>query len=135
MSVEKENDGSKQQQKFTVLLPFSFVLVMHPNVEDDIDADLDIMRLSVRLLESLPFDVFRNIKWLNLPGVIDEMDTMLNIQLDLRTEAHHLVTFNENFKDNDSVVFPKVREGRCRRAICTHQKRPASAYPHIHRCS
>lgn len=86
------------------------VKVMHPHVDDDIDADLDIMRLSVRFLEKLPFDVFRNIKWLNLDGFIDEMDKMLNIQLDLRTEADHLVRFNENFKNNENVIFPKVRE-------------------------
>jgi aarF domain-containing kinase len=85
---------------------------MHPNVEQDIDADLDLMRLSIRLLDMLPFDVFRNLKWLNLPGFVDEMDTMLNTQLDLRTEAKNLVQFNENFKDNDIIVFPKVRRIR-----------------------
>jgi aarF domain-containing kinase len=85
---------------------------MHPNVEQDIDADLDLMRLGLGLLEMLPFDVFRNLKWLNLPGFIDEMDTMLNTQLDLRTEAKNLVRFNENFKDNDHIVFPKVRRLR-----------------------
>ena len=96
-------DGNEQE---TVVA----VKVMHPNVDDDIDADLDIMRLSVRLLQKLPFDVFQNIKWLNLEGVIDEMDRMLKIQLDLRTEAKHLVRFNENFKGNETVMFPKVRK-------------------------
>jgi aarF domain-containing kinase len=85
---------------------------MHPNVEQDIDTDLDLMRFSVRLLEMMPFDVFRNLKWLNLHGFIDEMDTMLNTQLDLRTEAKNLVQFNENFKDNDLIVFPKVSRKR-----------------------
>jgi predicted unusual protein kinase regulating ubiquinone biosynthesis (AarF/ABC1/UbiB family) len=60
------------------------VKVMHPNVDDDIDADyLDIMHLSVQSLKRLPFDMFQNIKWLNLEGFIDKMDQMLKIQLDL----------------------------------------------------
>jgi predicted unusual protein kinase regulating ubiquinone biosynthesis (AarF/ABC1/UbiB family) len=66
------------------------VKVMHPNVDRGIDADLDIMRLSTHILERVPFDVFRNMKWLNLPGFVEEMSTMLSIQLDLRQEADHL---------------------------------------------
>jgi predicted unusual protein kinase regulating ubiquinone biosynthesis (AarF/ABC1/UbiB family) len=86
----------------------SFSLVMHPHVEDDIDADIDIMRLTVAALATLPFDIFKGIKWLNLPGFIDEMEHMLKIQLDLRTEAEHVVRFGENFKGNELVIIPKV---------------------------
>ena len=81
---------------------------MHPNVESDIDADLDIMRLGVHLMEKLPLDFMRNLKWLDLPGIIDDMEVMLKIQLDLRREAYHLERFNENFKDSDLVQFPEV---------------------------
>lgn len=84
------------------------VKVKHPNVDDDIDADLDIMRVSMHILERIPVDVFRNLKWLNLPGFIEEVATMLSIQLDLRQEADHLVRFNENFKNDDEIIFPKV---------------------------
>ncbi len=84
------------------------VKVMHPNVEDDIDSDLDLMRLATHILEWMPFDLLRDVKWLNLPGIVEEMATLLKIQLDLRTEADHLVRFNENFKDNDMIIFPKV---------------------------
>eukprot|EP00934_Nitzschia_sp_Nitz4_P009049 Nitzschia sp. Nitz4//scaffold166_size90379//63090//65121//NITZ4_005065-RA/size90379-augustus-gene-0.4-mRNA-1//1//CDS//3329538220//9039//frame0 len=87
------------------------VKVMHPNVEDDIDADLDIMRLSAYALERFPVDAMRNLKWMNLPGFVEEMSIMLKIQLDLRTEADHLVRFNENFKHHDTVVFPKLVDG------------------------
>ena len=39
---------------------------------------------------------------------IEEMATMLSIQLDLRREAEHLKRFNNNFKNNDVILFPKV---------------------------
>jgi aarF domain-containing kinase len=87
------------------------VKIMHPNVEDDIDADLDIMRLAVRTLERFNAGPLRNLKWLNLPGFVEEMAVMLKIQLDLRSEGDHLVQFNKNFKGNEHIVFPKLVEG------------------------
>jgi len=96
------------------------VKVMHPRVEDDIDADLDILRLAVYTLETIGFGPIRNLRWLNLPGFIDEMATMLKIQLDLRQEGEHLVKFNENFANNPSVVFPELVEGYAptKRVLC-----------------
>ena len=81
---------------------------MHPHVEDAIDADLDLMRVFVRALEWMPFDVFPGIKWLNMPGIVEELAGMLKIQLDLRTEAEHLERFNANFASSNKVIFPKV---------------------------
>jgi len=87
------------------------VKVMHPCVEDDIDADLDIMRLSIRILEQTNLGPIKNLKWLNLPGFIEEMAVMLKTQLDLRKEGEHLVRFNENFAGNPTIKFPKLIEG------------------------
>ncbi|KAL3929891.1 MAG: hypothetical protein SGARI_004631 [Bacillariaceae sp.] len=84
------------------------VKVMHPNVQDDIDADLDILRVTVRMLELFNFGPVKDLRWLNLPGIVEEMATMLKIQLDLRTEGDHLVQFNKNFQGNEMIVFPKV---------------------------
>jgi predicted unusual protein kinase regulating ubiquinone biosynthesis (AarF/ABC1/UbiB family) len=88
-----------------VLLVF---IVMHPNVEEDIAADLDLMRLVVKIIDNLPFQLFQTMKWLNFPGMVEEIAEMLQIQLDMRQEAIHLVHFNENFKSNNDVIFPKV---------------------------
>ena len=86
------------------------VKVMHPNVERDIAADLDIMRLIVRLLEAS--HVTKDLKWLNLGGIVEEMAVMLQTQLDLRTEGANLVRFNQNFskdKNNDTkILFPQI---------------------------
>lgn len=87
------------------------VKVMHPNVDEDIDADLDIMRLTVHIIERLPFQAAQNLKWVNLPGFVEEIATMLKIQLDLRTEARHLERFGENFKDNNVILFPELVPG------------------------
>ena len=61
--------------------------VLHPNVEEDIDSDLELMRLAASFFH-------KRYKYLNAEGVIDEFASLLKLQLDLRTEAEHLVRFN-----------------------------------------
>ena len=90
-------------------VPLLIFVVMHPNVENDIAADLDLMRLGVKIIDNLPFHLFQTMKWLNFPGMVEEIAEMLQIQLDMRQEAIHLVQFNDNFRDNEVVIFPKVR--------------------------
>ena len=82
---------------------------MHPNVEANIDADLDLMRFFVRVVQKLPWDVFSNLKWLNMEGAVEEFSDLLKLQLDCRVEAANLERFNQNFADSEHVVFPKVR--------------------------
>lgn len=81
------------------------VKVLHPNVEDDIDADLDLLRFAVRVVENVPL-LFKGLYWMNLPGIVEEFSGMLKLQLDLRNEAENLARFNSNFANDPSVVFP-----------------------------
>jgi len=104
------DDGDEDGSGKRVERPVA-VKIMHPNVEDDIDADLDILRLMVRTLERIQYGPIQNLKWLNLPGFIEEMANMLKIQLDLRQEGEHLMQFNKNFEGNETIVFPKLVEG------------------------
>ena len=85
------------------------VKVMHPSVGEDIDADLDLMRFFVRAIQKVPF--MSGLKWLNMEGVVEEFADLLKLQLDCRVEAANLQRFNENFKDNEHVIFPKLIEG------------------------
>ena len=98
----KSNDDEWQQVA---------VKVLHPNVEQDIDADLDLMRVTVRALQYVPFNVFGTLKWLNLEGIVEEFADLLKMQLDLRQEARNLERFNENFEHDPMVVFPKLVPG------------------------
>jgi len=84
------------------------VKVLHPAVQDDIDADLDLLRVVVRLAPYLPGKALASVKWLNLEGVVEEFAHLLKLQIDLRREADNLRRFNENFKDNDAVQFPQL---------------------------
>jgi ABC1 atypical kinase-like domain len=77
--------------------------VLHPNVEEDIYSDLQLMRLAASFFQ-------KRLKYLNLEGVADEFASLLKLQLDLRAEADHLVRFNQNFANEKDVLFPKVRD-------------------------
>lgn len=82
------------------------IKILHPNVHRDIDADLDLMRLAVRTMESLNGN--HQLQWLNLPGIVEEFAGLLRMQLDLRTEAQNLRRFNELFEGDKKVEFPKL---------------------------
>ena len=85
------------------------VKVLHPAVQDDIDADLDILRVAVRIAPYLPGTA--NLKWLNLEGVVEEFAHLLKLQIDLRREADNLRRFNHNFRHDKVVKFPQLVEG------------------------
>jgi aarF domain-containing kinase len=87
------------------------VKVLHPGVHVDIDADLDLMRLAVRSIKYLPFDVLANLKWLNMEGVVEEFARLLKLQIDLRREAANLERFNANFRNDPAVEFPQLVSG------------------------
>jgi len=87
------------------------VKVLHPAIEDDIDADLDIMRVAVKLSQKIPFGVFTSLKWLNLEGVVEEFAHLLKLQIDLRREADNLQRFNQNFQNDDCIEFPQLVQG------------------------
>ena len=79
--------------------------VMHPNIREDIDADLDIMRVIAKILPALD----STMGWLNPEGGVEEFAGMLKDQLDMRREEQNLAKFNKNFEEDDDIVFPKVR--------------------------
>jgi aarF domain-containing kinase len=82
---------------------------MHPNVSDAIADDLDLLRLFVGVAQRLPFDVFAQLRWMNPEGVLEEFADLLQLQLDLRTEATNLERFHANFRHDERVAFPRVR--------------------------
>lgn len=85
------------------------VKVLHPNVRTDIDADLDLMRMAVKISKWIP--ILADLKWLDMENVVEEFADLLQLQLDLRHEAANLERFNKNFKDEQDVVFPKLVKG------------------------
>jgi ABC1 atypical kinase-like domain len=87
------------------------IKVLHPTVEDDIAADLDLLRSMVSYLDGFPFcyiQELQKLKWLNLYGIVNELSRLLQLQMDLRNEGKNLLQFHHNFQNNPSIVFPQL---------------------------
>jgi aarF domain-containing kinase len=78
------------------------VKVRHPWVVDQIHTDLLLLYWMAKQLTS-----FRAFQWMELPVSIREFAYHLASQVDLTMEAKNLNRFVENFKDIESVKFPR----------------------------
>ena len=79
------------------------VKILHPNIRGNFLRDLTVMRSMIRFFSW----VFPNLQWLSLRESLEEFADLMNIQVDLRNEAQNLLKFQENFKDDSTVKFPK----------------------------
>lgn len=79
------------------------IKVLHPRVKEYIDRDLRIVYNLANLIDRL----LPQMKWISLPQEVQEFETLMNQQLDLRLEAINLNKFNKNFSNWDNIVFPK----------------------------
>eukprot|EP00547_Thalassionema_nitzschioides_P012094 CAMPEP_0194256048 /NCGR_PEP_ID=MMETSP0158-20130606/35871_1 /TAXON_ID=33649 /ORGANISM="Thalassionema nitzschioides, Strain L26-B" /LENGTH=504 /DNA_ID=CAMNT_0038994601 /DNA_START=292 /DNA_END=1806 /DNA_ORIENTATION=- len=89
------------------------VKVLHPSIENDIDVDLDLLRMVAKFLPL----IYQPVSWLNPEGAVEEFGRMLTSQLDLRQEARNIQVFQEDFKDDDNVIFPQVHSAPTRRVL------------------
>merc|ERR1719184_124478 len=72
--------------------------------------DLDLFWSVLRLCARLPI-LKDYLYWSDIKSSLQEFEIMMVSQMDLRTEADNLVRFNENFKNNSQIEFPKPYVG------------------------
>jgi aarF domain-containing kinase len=78
------------------------IKVLHPKARQIVQRDLIIMNVVAKILTLIP-----TIHWLSLPDEVRVFGEMMKEQLDLRGEARNLERFNEYFRDQYDVKFPK----------------------------
>jgi aarF domain-containing kinase len=77
------------------------VKVRHPQVELQIRMDYDIMIAVATVVDMIP-----GLEWLELANSMTQFKDTIAAQTDLRTEAHYLRRFQENFRDMPEFLFP-----------------------------
>jgi aarF domain-containing kinase len=92
-----------QDGKPIVLHTAVAIKVLHPKARQIVQRDLIIMDYVAKFLTLIP-----TIHWLSLPDEVRVFGEMMREQLDLRGEASNLRRFNENFKDQKNIKFPKA---------------------------
>lgn len=78
------------------------IKIIHPNVTETIKRDIKIMKFFAYSIDILP-----TMEWLSLPSEVLNFEILMNLQLDLRIESLNLMKFDQNFKNNLFINFPK----------------------------
>jgi len=79
------------------------VKIKHPNVDNNIKDNISMVGY-LKILQK--YQYFRN--KLNLYFDFEDFVENLTLQADFKNEAYNTIKFRQLYKDNDSIVFPKV---------------------------
>jgi ubiquinone biosynthesis protein len=105
------------------------VKVQRPGLAATIRADLDLMMFFARMLENS----FEDMKYYSPAEVVATLDKALNRELNFRFEATELEDFGANFKDDATVVIPRVFRQASTASVLTMEYiqgvRPADMVP------
>lgn len=80
------------------------VKVQRLNLEEQVRKDIIIMRYLARQADRR----IRNLKYYNLPGIVDEFERAIEKEMDFAQEARNIDRFRLHFKDDPNVYAPKV---------------------------
>mmetsp|Transcript_2162 Transcript_2162/g.4678 ORF Transcript_2162/g.4678 Transcript_2162/m.4678 type:complete len:572 (+) Transcript_2162:248-1963(+) len=80
------------------------IKVQHPGIWNKVCVDFYIFHKIAKFLEDLPH---LNLEFLSLVDTVQQFRDVMIPQLDLSIEASHLKRFNQNFANDDQVVFPR----------------------------
>jgi len=80
------------------------VKVQRPNLEVQIKKDIVLMRYLARQANKR----IKNLKYYNLPTIVDEFERVIENEMDFSLEAVNLEKFRSNFEDHKHVYAPKV---------------------------
>ncbi|XP_070553879.1 uncharacterized aarF domain-containing protein kinase 2-like [Ptychodera flava] len=94
-------ESSDVEDDLEGLIPVA-IKVLHPHVYRSVSRDMKLLYFWASALSCLP-----GLKWLSLQDIVEEFDTLLKKQIDLRVEAKNLDRFNQNFQDVPCIKFPK----------------------------
>lgn len=99
--LKKFNEKTQTEEKVQVA-----VKMIHPHVEKLIRVDMELFNHFANCL-----DYFPSLEILSLGESCREFSEVMNVQLDLRKEASHLVKFTKKFMNEKWAVFPAPVEG------------------------
>ena len=91
------------------------VKVQRPNLEIQIKKDIVLMRYLARQANNR----IKNLKYYNLPTIVDEFERVIENEMDFSLEAVNLEKFRSNFEDDKHVYAPKVYRKFSTRRVLT----------------
>ncbi|MCK9150646.1 ABC1 kinase family protein [Methanobacterium alcaliphilum] len=80
------------------------VKVQRPDLEEQIQKDISLMRYLARQMDKR----IKNIKYYNLPSIVDEFERVIDNEMDFSQEARNLEKFKAMFDDDPEIYAPKI---------------------------
>ena len=80
------------------------VKVVRPDIHKSIERDISLMKRLAKKAEKY----FADAKRLRLIELVDEYETVINLELDMRVEASNMKKTKRNFKENPLLYVPEV---------------------------
>ena len=80
------------------------VKVQRLNLEEQIKKDIVLMRYLARQADKR----VKNLQYYNLPGIVDEFERVIELEMDFSQEARNIKKFKSNFEDDEQVYAPNV---------------------------
>ncbi|KAA9398466.1 AarF/ABC1/UbiB kinase family protein [Haloarcula sp. CBA1130] len=98
------------------------VKIRRPGIETLVEADLRVVRWSLPLLMYF----IDNSRSFSLETLADEFSKTIREEMDYQREGRMLTEIRENFRDNDRICIPKVKESHSTRRVLTMEYVPGT---------
>lgn len=92
------------------------IKVQRASAHWQIERDLSLMSFASRILDRLP-----GIRYMSLPGAVEQFGQALRAQLDFRLEASNNRRLAVNFKDDPRIRVPELYDDLCTERVLTMQ--------------
>jgi len=80
------------------------VKIQKPGIQDTVKKDIAIMHHLADIIDRR----ISHLKYLNIPGIVDEFEKSMNKEMDYQLEARNTQNFQNNFQDNNGIHVPII---------------------------
>ena len=80
------------------------VKIQKPGIQDTVKKDIAIMHHLADIINRR----ISQLKYLNIPGIVDEFEKSMNKEMDYQLEARNTINFQNNFQDDNGIHVPQI---------------------------
>jgi ubiquinone biosynthesis protein len=80
------------------------VKIQKPGIQDTVKKDIAIMHHLANIIDKR----ISRLKYLNIPGIVDEFEKSMYKEMDYQLEARNTQNFQNNFQDDNGIHVPQI---------------------------
>lgn len=86
--------------------------ILRPNIKNIVETDIEISKVFSRLLKNYLPEI-----GIDFMDIINDFETSIMKELDLKNEANNIRRFTNNFKSSSNVIIPEIYDSLCSKNI------------------